>query len=64
MFQYWVASLSVHMGMQFHIPVPKVLVLACEVLESELLSFIQELAEGRITVSLVFMHHSDSLKSS
>ncbi len=41
----------------------RVLVLACEIVESELPSFIRELAEGRNGLSLVFMHHSDSLKS-
>ena len=41
----------------------KVLSLACQVEVSELPAFIQQLAENQNGLSLVYMHHTDSLRS-
>ena len=37
--------------------------LACDIPEAKLPSFVRVLAEGQGGLSLVFMHHADSLKS-
>ena len=39
------------------------LALACEIPDANLPRFVQQLAEGGNGLSLVYMHHSDSLKS-
>ena len=41
----------------------RVLALACEVSELELPKFVQQLSEDRGGLTLVYMHHADSLRS-